>query len=235
MATKKKKPEVIIGYKAFDNDFKCKGMQYKVGETFTHKGKIKLCDSGLHFVENPLDVFSYYPPTSKFAEVSAEGVSKEISNDSKRVARKLTVKAEISLHSLIECGVKFILSKVDFENAKETNTGYRSAATNTGDRSAATNTGYRSAATNTGDRSAATNTGDCSAATVEGKESVAIAIGYKSKASGKKGCWLTLAEWNRDANSDYHIIDVQTTKVDGKKIKAGTFYQLKNGAFVEAE
>ena len=130
-----------------------------------------------------------------------------------------------------------------------TNTGYQSAATNTGDRSAATNTGDRSAATNTGNWSAATNTGNWSAATntgnwslaantgnqsaaiVSGKGSVAMAIGYKSKAKGSLGCWIVLAE----QNDNYEIIDVQSIKVDGEKIKADTFYTLVNGEFIETE
>ena len=112
-----------------------------------------------------------------------------------------------------------------------TNTGNWSAATNTGDRSAATNTGYQSAATNTGDQSAATNTGYQSAAIVSGKGSVAMAIGYKSKAKGSLGCWIVLAE----QNDNYEIINVQSIKVDGEKIKADTFYTLVNGEFIETE
>ena len=120
------------------------------------------------------------------------------------------------------------------------NTGYQSAATNTGDRSAATNTGNWSAATNTGNWSAATNTGNWSlaantgnqsAAIVSGKGSVAMAIGYKSKAKGSLGCWIVLAE----QNDNYEIIDVQSIKVDGEKIKADTFYTLVNGEFIETE
>ena len=83
--------------------------------------------------------------------------------------------------------------------------------------------------TNTGDRSAATNTGNYSAAKVEGKESIAIVTGKKSKASGSLGCWIVLTE--RDG--DYHILDVKAFKVDGKKIKADTFYILRDGKAVE--
>ena len=115
-----------------------------------------------------------------------------------------------------------------------TNTGNQSAATNTGNRSAATNTGYRSAATNTGYRSVATNTGYQSAATVESKESVAIATGYESKARGALGCWIVLSEW-KEIDNEYNIIDVQSAKVDGEKIKADTFYRLVNGEFVEED
>ena len=112
-----------------------------------------------------------------------------------------------------------------------TNTGDWSAATNTGNRSAATNTGNCSAATNTGNRSAATNTGNWSAATVEGKDSVAIVTGKDSKARGSLGCWLVLTE--RDEN--YHIKEVRAVKVDGKNIKADTFYELVGGEFKEVE
>ena len=112
-----------------------------------------------------------------------------------------------------------------------TNTGYQSAATNTGNQSAATNTGDYSAATNTGNQSAATNTGYQSAAIVSGKGSVAMAIGYKSKAKGSLGCWLVLAE----QNDNCEIIDVQSVKVDGEKIKADTFYTLVNGEFIKTE
>ena len=118
------------------------------------------------------------------------------------------------------------------DRSAATNTGARSAATNTGDRSAATNTGDRSAATNTGDWSAATNTGYQSAAVVLGKESIAIATGYESKAKGKKGCWLVLTEWEKTAE---HIKCVKSYKVDGRRIKADTFYTLKDGKAVECE
>ena len=113
-----------------------------------------------------------------------------------------------------------------------TNTGNRSASTNTGDCSASTNTGNWSASTNTGDCSASTNTGYCSASKVEGKESVAMAIGYQSKAAGALGCWIVLAEWDSERK---HIIRVKSHKVDGKVIKADTFYKLENNKFVEAD
>ena len=115
-----------------------------------------------------------------------------------------------------------------------TNTGYYSAATNTGNYSAATNTGNYSAATNTGYCSAATNTGYCSAAKVSGKESIAIVTGKDSKAAGALGDWIVLTEreeWNGDTCP---IKEVKAFKVDGKNIKADTFYKLVDGEAVEA-
>ena len=265
----------MIGYKGFDKDFKCRDMQYEVGKTYIEK-EAKLCEKGLHFCENPLDVLTYYSPADgKFAEIEADDVSPETGDDSKRVARKLTVKTEINLFKLVKLGVEYIKAQIDWDNNKESNTGDCSAATNTGNRSAATNTGNRSAATNTGNRSAATNTGYrsaatntgycsaatntgycsaatntgdysaatntgycsaatntgyCSAATVDGKESVAISLGASGHAKGAIGCWIVLAEWDTESE---HRIDVKSFYVDGEKVKANTFYVLRNGELAE--
>ena len=245
-------------YKGFDRDLKCfGGFQYEIGKTF-EIDKANICDCGFHACENPMDVFNYFPPSdSRYCEVELDA-NDQTHNDSKRVGKRIRIETEIGLSGLISAGVKFILDKVDWENAKEsntgdrsaatntgyqsaaTNTGYRSAATNTGDQSAATNTGdqsaatntgYQSAATNTGDRSAATNTGYRSAATVEGEDSIAIVTGYKSKAKGAIGCWIVLTE--RD--DEMHILGVKAVRVDGDKIKPDTFYMLSGGEIMEAE
>ena len=115
------------------------------------------------------------------------------------------------------------------DQSAATNTGDQSAATNTGDQSAATNTGYRSAATNTGDQSAATNTGYRSAAAVGGNGSVAIATGYESKAKANVGSAIVVCE--RDDN--YNLIGIKAAIIDGKNLKADTYYTLVNGEFIE--
>ena len=108
------------------------------------------------------------------------------------------------------------------------NTGYYSAATNTGYYSVASNTGISSVASNTGDCSAATNTGYYSVASVSGKHSVAVNTGCKGKVKGALGCWIACAEWRWDA-----IVNFKSAYVDGKKIKADTWYRLEDGNFVE--
>jgi hypothetical protein len=173
-----------------------------------------------------MDVFNYYPPSySRYCEVDLEANDQKSHDDSKRVGKKISVKAEIGIAGIIKAGVEYIKEQVDWKNDNATNTGYQSAATNTG---------YQSAATNTGNQSAATNTGNYSAAIVEGKESIALATGINSKAKGKIGCFIVLAEW-KEINHEYHIVDVKSAKVDGKNIKEDTFYTLKDGKFVEAD
>ena len=227
-------------YKGFGKDLKCRGFQYEVGKGY-EEPHAKLCCSGFHACENPMDVFGYYPPADgRYCEVDLGDVSEETADDSRRSGKKIHIALEIGLKGIIEAGVKFILDRVDWNSAKESNTGYRSAATNTGDQSAATNTGEQSAATNTGDQSAATNTGyrsvatntgDQSAAKVNGAESVAVVTGYSGKASGAVGCWLVLTE--RDDNM--HILSVKAALVDGETIKPDVYYTLKSGEIIKAD
>ncbi|SHF86898.1 hypothetical protein SAMN05444349_14132 [Bacteroides faecichinchillae] len=180
--------EKIKGFKGFDKDLKCRGYQYEVGKDFQEEGEIKACSKGFHFCENPLDVFSYYPPSTdkginRYCSVEGSGSIDKDNDDTKIASSKIHISAEIGLRGLVEAGVKFILDKVNWKDSAATNTGYQSAATNTGYQSAATNTGYQSAATNTGDYSAATNTGDQSAATNTGDKSAATNTGYQSAAT----------------------------------------------------
>jgi hypothetical protein len=169
-------------YKGFDKDLKCRGFQYEIGKEY-EEDAADICHKGFHACENPMDAFEYYSPAdSRYCEVDLDA-NKQAVEDSQRVGKKIKIETEIGLSGLIQAGVKFILGKVCFKSAKESNTGNRSAATNTGDRSAATNTGNQSAATNTGDWSAATNTGDQSAATNTGDQSAATNTGDWSAAT----------------------------------------------------
>ncbi|MCK9106106.1 hypothetical protein MZA32_02930 [Haemophilus influenzae] len=129
-------------------------------------------------------MLSYYSPAvSKFAVVKMSGETSKDSDDTKIASAKITIETEINLPEMIKKAVEWIKGKVDWDAAKVSNTGYRSAATNTGDQSTATNTGDRSAATNTGYRSVATNTGDQSTATNTGDRSAATNTGYRSVAT----------------------------------------------------
>ena len=199
-------------YKGFYKDLKCRGFQYEIGKEY-EENAADICHKGFHACENPMDVFRYYNPAdSRYCEVDLD-TNEQTDGDSKRVGKKIKIETEIGLSGLIQAGVKFILGKVNFKSAKESNTGYHSAATSTGH------------------QSAATNTGNWSAATVGGAESIAVVTGYGSKAKGAVGCWLVLAE--RDEKM--HILGVQAVCVDGETIKADTFYMLKNGAITEVD
>jgi hypothetical protein len=74
-----------------------------------------------------------------------------------------------------------------------------------------------------------------SLAETTGKESFACALGIDSKARASLGSWIVLAEWKQDSNYDWHIKDVVTAQIDGKKLKADTFYRLSKGRIVKAK
>jgi hypothetical protein len=224
------------GFKGFDPNMRCNGKQYEVGKEFT-EGHADLCKSGIHFCEHPLDVFGYYPPASSvFCEVESpdECVSKQTDCDTKRVTTKLSVGAKLDLHAMISAAIQITFDRAKDLGKTEHATGYQGAASATGDQGAASATGDQGAASATGDQGAASATGTRGAASATGYQGAASALGIEGKAKGNTGCWLTLAEWEYRKDG-WHRIKVKTTKVDGKKIKADTFYCLKDGKFTEAQ
>ena len=128
-------------YKGFNKNFQCRGFQYEVGKTYTHKGEIEPCESGFHACEYPLSVFSYYAPAnSRFAEVEASG--KIVPNDDKIACEKLKIKAELSLDSLIKAAIKFTFDRAKWSKGR-TATGNYGAASATGKDSIACGLGYQ--------------------------------------------------------------------------------------------
>ena len=111
----------MIGYKGFDKDFKCRDFQFEVGKEYEHDGEVKLCKSGFHFCENPQGVFGHYPPGngSRFAIVEADGVSDERESDSKRVAKKLKIKSEISVFEMCRIAVEVFFENFGFKKKIE--------------------------------------------------------------------------------------------------------------------
>ena len=61
-----------------------------------------------------------------------------------------------------------------------------------------------------------------------------MCAGKGSKAKAKAGSWITLSEWKWNDDKKRRVpVCVKTEFVDGNNIKADTWYQLKNGEFVE--
>ena len=85
-----------------------------------------------------------------------------------------------------------------------------------------------------GDDSQLAASGNYSRLEINGKNSVGMCAGADSKIKGKIGNWITLSEWEWK-NDDYVPVCVKSALIDGKKIKEDTWYQLKNGEFVEYE
>ena len=177
------------GYKGFDKDLKCRDLQYEVGKKTVIDGDIELCKRGIHFCENPHDVFNYYAPgeNNRFAVVKAEDVSDERNDDdSKRVCKMLTVNAEISVFEICKIAVSTFFENFGFKKkieSADTNNAGDCGAAQAGDYGAA-QAGYKGAA-RAGDYGAA-QAGDYGAAQA-GNYGAAQAGDYGAAQAGNCG------------------------------------------------
>ena len=104
------------GYKAFEAGMICRGKQYAENTVF-EEAKAKICESGMHFCENPLDALDYYPligadgKLTEFADV--EAMDKVKTDDNKKFCTtKLKVGAKFSVWKLGEIGAEFLREKI---------------------------------------------------------------------------------------------------------------------------
>ena len=216
-------------YKGFNADMTCRGFQYKEGETY-HEDIANLCYQGFHACKRPLDVLAYYSPNSSvFHEVELEDISEQRAEDSKVCAKTIKIGAKVDIATLVKATVDYTASKCDpvkSQHAKKD----RGAASATGWSGAASATGDRGAASATGDKGAASATGWNGAASAGHKTAIAVAWGPFGRAKGVLGAHIVCAEWEDDK-----LIGAKMARVDGDKIKADTYYMLKNGEFAEVK
>ena len=211
MTKKTKKQETVTAYKGFDANMQCRGFQFAVGETYTHDGPVKACESGFHSCEYPLDVFSYYPPAgTRFATVEAVGDISRHGDDSKLASQSITIKAQLSLAGLIKAAIEYTTSRcnpVD-PGSPASATGDYSAASATGTRGAASATGHQGAASATGTRGAASATGHQGAASATGDYSAASATGTRGAASatGHQGAASATGDYSAASATGKHAV-----------------------------
>ena len=238
-----KENKTVKGYKGFDKNLRCRDFQYEIGKEYETE-RAELCREGFHFCENPHDVLSYYSAGegNRFAVVEASEVSDEKEDDSKRVSKRISVKAEISVFEICRIAVSAFFENFGFKKkieSADTNNAGDCGAANAGDCGAANagdcgaanagdcgaaNAGYRGAA-NAGDCGAA-NAGDCGAAIVSNK----------GRVRGGHGCVLVARniEWVGE-HDRYEVTDWACGIVDGVNIKEDTWYRLEDGKLVECE
>ena len=174
------------GYKGFNKDMTCRGMQYEEGRIYKMEEEPKCCERGYHFCENPIDCLGYYSPNeSIYRQVEATGkISKdEDTSDTKIATNEIKIGAKIDFQTMVKMAIEFTYKHCTKKGKGNNKRSDNSVASNTGDNSVASNTGDNSVASNTGDNSVASNTGNNSVASNTGDNSVASNTGYKSVAS----------------------------------------------------
>ena len=237
----------IITYKGFDKDFKCRGFQYEVGNTYETDDDIACCHRGFHACESPIEVFDYYDMlTSRFAEVEQSGKIDKEAASTKTCSSRIKIKAELKLADIINLGVEWLKeitspSKIEANNTS--NDGYSAQIGSSGDYAQIGSSGdyakigssgYSAQIGSSGDYAQIGSSGDYAQIGSSGQDSVIMCAGHDSKAKAAIGSWITLAEWKR-IEDVWKPICVKTEQVDGKRIKADAYYRLIDGKFEEVK
>ena len=120
------------------------------------------------------------------------------------------------------------------DSSKAASSGYYSTAASSGDSSTAASSGYYSKAASSGNYSKAASSGNYSKAASSGNYSACTALGYRAAVKGNKGNLLMASEYIiKDGN--YIPIGGKADIVDGKKLKAGSWYIVESGKWVEVD
>ena len=240
------------GYKAFKKGLVCKGKQYAENTIFEEENA-EVCECGMHFCENPLDVLDYYPliddngELTEYAEV--EALDEVLTDDNKKYCtKKLKIGAKLDLPAFVKASIDFQFEKTPVEKiirkSKSASGDYSQLAASgdysqlaaSGDSSKLAASGYYSQLAASGNSSKLAASGDYSKLAASGYSSVVVGVGVNNIAKAVKGCWITLAEWKYDSEKETTIpVCVKTEYVDGKRIKENVFYKLENGEFMEVE
>ena len=175
------------GYKGFEKGLICRGKQYAENTVF-EEDKAVICNSGMHFCKEPMDVLDFYPPESEFAKVEALDEAKTDDNR-KYVTKKLKVGAKISFAELVKAQVEIDVEKAKEEGSGNFAQGYYGHAAAQGECGHAAAQGECGHAAAQGYYGHAAAQGECGHAAAQGKRGHAAAQGYRGHAAaqGKRG------------------------------------------------
>ena len=198
------------GYKAFNKDLTCRGMQYEVGKEYVFDGEPIPCRQGFHFCETISDCYEFYPMNddTRICEVEATG---DIAEDGvKRVTNVIKILAEITCDNLRKGNTG--TSNSGYRNSGDWNSGvwnsgdWNSGVWNSGNRNSGNsnsgdrNSGYRNSGNrNSGDRNSGVwNSGDWNS-------------GYRNSGDRNSG-YRNSGDWNSgDRSSGVFCTEKQPT------------------------
>lgn len=211
---------MIKAYKGFKKDMTCRDFQFEEGKEYVYDGEVKVCKSGFHACERPLDCFDYYSPEeSVYHEVELSDDISKSSDDTNVAAKKIKIGARLDIAGLVNAQFEYVKEHTtsDCADPKAASAGSWGAAS-AGENGAAS----------AGESGAAVSRGTSEV----GKNGIACARGNNCKVKGGMGAVLAIVDENGD---DYDIKSWKVFTIDGEKYKPDTWYCLKDGEPVEAE
>jgi hypothetical protein len=122
------------------------------------------------------------------------------------------------------------------DDAHSATSGYGANSATSGDGANSATSGEYAHSATSGNRANSATSGYGSHSSTSTSDSIACSIGRKSKAKASLGSWIVIAEWKEGSTyTDAVPVCVLTAKVDGKKVKADTWYKVVNKKFVETD
>ena len=200
---------------------------------------------------------------SRFCKVEQSGEIDKESRNTKICSSKIKIVAELKLADMIKLGVEWLKevtspSKIKTENrndgdsaqicssgdsakicssghsAKIGSSGDSAQIGSSGDSAQICSSGHSAKICSSGDSAQIGSSGHSAKIESTGECSVICCAGIDSMAKAKVGSWITLAEWKYNECKKREVpVCVKTEYVDGKRIKADTWYKLVNGEFQE--
>lgn len=212
------------GYKAFEPGMICRGKQYAENTDYEEAGG-KICEKGMmHYCVNPFDVLNFYDlvdENGKFADFAeVEALDKPVfGSDGKFAAKKLHIGAKLSFAGSVKACIDYTKEQT-IVNMPESDVA----------------TGDSAKIGSSGDCAKIGSSGNCTQIDSTGVDSVICCAGHGCTVKAKIGSWIAHAEWEYSEEKGRSVPRcVKTEYVDGEKIKADTWYLLKNGEFVEVD
>ena len=246
------------GYKAFKPGMICRDKQYTENTDYEEVGG-KICGKGMmHYCVNPFDVLNFYDlvdESGKFSDfVEVKALDQPISgSDGKFATKKLHIGAKLSFAGFIKACIDYTKEQTIVNMPKsDVTTGNYAKIGSSGDSAQIGSSGDSAQIGSSGDSAKIGSSGDYAKIGSSGNsakigssgnyaqidstgvDSVICCAGHGCTVKAKIGSWITLAEWEYSEEKGRSVPRcVKTEYVDGENIKPDTWYQLKNGEFVE--
>ena len=118
--------------------------------------------------------------------------------------------------------------------AKLASSGYSAQLASSGYSAQLASSGYSAQLASSGDYAKLASSGYSAQLASSGKDSVVMSAGIGGKVKAAVGNWIAIAEWEIK-DSHFAPVGIVVAKVDGEKVKADTWYMVKNGQMVEVE
>lgn len=225
----------MLAYKGFDKDFKCRGHQFVVGETYKHVGNVSACKSGFHACIDPMDVWQYYGPyETRYARVECSGKIDTHKDDSKVACETIMILEELSLPAFLQIAINSESAKMKPDaghSSKLAVPRYYSQLAASGHYSQLAAFGDSSQLAAFGDSSQLAASGDSSKLAASGDSSKLAVSGHYSQlaASGHYSQLATSGDSSQLAASGHHSviassgIDATAKGIDGTWISLAEF------------